>query len=174
MEDSTGMAEFDFATDLEQFEGDGNVIYVKPSIEWANHRLADDVMTEDGVLLLTKGSKLSLEDLRSIIDRGIDLIAIEERSNTQDFRIYINHLKKIDSEFYEFYGETLTAVERMFQLSANQQDIDQVVLFETFDDLIKHLLLSPQILVQLRTIKNMDQYTIQHSLNVGIMSAMFA
>ena len=165
---------FHFSSDPEQEWGDGEVIYVKPSIEWANHKLADDVMTDEGVLLLAKGTKLSLEDIKAILARGIELIGVEERNNSEEFRIYINHLRKIDPEFYEFYGETLTAVERMFQLSVEQQVLDQEVIFETFDDLVKHLMLSPQILVQLRTIKNMDHYTIQHSLNVGIMSAMLA
>ncbi|WP_339061667.1 HD-GYP domain-containing protein [Tepidibacillus marianensis] len=160
--------------DCEQIEEEEEVIYVKPSPEWANHILADDVMTEEGVLLLPKGHKLSLDDIQSILERGLDLMGIEERSNTYEFCIYINHLKKIDPEFYEFYGETLSSVERMFQLTENREAIDQEVLFETFDELVEHLMLSPQILIQLRTIKNMDQYTIQHSLNVGIMSAMLA
>ncbi|MFT9486794.1 MAG: HD-GYP domain-containing protein [Tepidibacillus sp.] len=146
--------------------------YVKPYMGLVKQQLADDIITEQGLLLLSKGHILTEEDIKAIIIRQIDRIAIEEKRTS--INEYMNHLQKMDSEFYQLYDTCLTTVKDLFQSASRQERIEQDTLFEIFDDLMSHMVSVPHLFIQLRTIKDIDHYTMQHSINVGIISALLA
>ena len=143
-------------------KGSEGMIYVKPSKEWANHVLADDIMTDSGTLLLAKGHVLTVEDIDSLVQRGINFIALEKVET------------KIDPEFTDLYKSCLTAVEDMFQAVSSEEKLEKETLFEIFDELMHKKLTVPHLFMQLQTIKDIDQYTFHHSLNVGTISALLA
>ena len=138
------------------------MIYVKPSIEWKDHVLAEDINTDKGTLLLSRGHTLTEEDISSLIDRKLEFIVLEKIET------------RIDPEFTTLYNSCLTTVEAMFQAASSQEKLEKETLFEIFDELMNKMLTVPNLFMQLQTIKDIDHYTFQHSLNVGAISALLA
>lgn len=143
------------------------MLQVEPNTQWKGYKLAEDIMTDNGTLLLSKGRILSEEDLLLMKEWKISCFFVEKNH-------FIDHFIKKDPVFYELYQHSLLSVERMFQLAAKKEKLIEKKLFETFDQLLLHMVSEPFLVAQLRTIKDADRYTLQHSLNVGIMSAMLA
>ena len=137
------------------------MLYVKPNHDWIHHRLAEDIVSKNGTLLLSKGHLLTNEDLKTILDWNIEYIVIEESSPT-------------DSAFSELYDTCLSTVEHSFQTVANGGKLEKEPLFEMFDHLLNQMFTTPSIFIQLRTIKEINKRTFQHSLNVGALSALLA
>jgi len=138
------------------------MIYVRPGMEWIGNILAEDVFTDQGTLLLAKGHTLRQEDIDNILDRAIIRIAVEERNSN------------VDEKFTLLYDTCLFTVDKMFKASEKQERIEKETLFEIFDDLIDQMKLAPDLFMQMWTIKDIDQYTMKHSLNVGILSTLLA
>ncbi len=145
---------------------------VEPNNKWIGYRLAKDIITENGTLLLSQGRILSKEDLLFMKDWEITCFFIEIEEITPNH--FIEHFIKEDPIFYELYNRSLSSVEKMFQLVSKKEKITGQKLFETFDQLLIHMISEPFLITQLRTIKDVERYTLQHSVNVGIMSFMLA
>jgi len=138
------------------------MLYVKPHDEWANHILADDIVAENGKLLLSKGHVLAKEDIKMIMEWNIEYIVIKEVRN------------QLDDTFNQLYDTCLSSVEQAFQAASNQEKMEKETLFEVFDNLLNKMFSTPYLFIQLRTIKDISEKTLQHSLNVGALSALLA
>lgn len=132
---------------------------VKTNYNLVNFTLGDDVISHDGKLLLTKGSKLRKLDILILLNRGIDEILIENKE-----------LTNVDSEFLEVYNKGLASVEKIFNQAADNKKIDLDYTYKFFEEIHKSVGSNINYIKQLVALKELDEYTIQHSLNVGILS----
>lgn len=141
---------------------------LKLDLELAGSVLADDVSTDDGRLLLSKGKKLTKEDLVNLMKRNIDEIMIEE--------VVIDSINQdsVSKKFEKKYQHSIEHVKDFFQQAAMEESFDKESVVDIFDQMYDQMKTSPQLFLQLRTLQNIDDYTYQHSLHVGILSALLA
>lgn len=136
---------------------------VKINYKLENFILAEDVVSEDGRLLLVKGCKLRKLDILILINRGIDEIFIMDKE-----------LSKIDPEFLEVYNKGLKSVEKIFNQANDDKKIDLEYTYKIFYDIQRNIGSNINIVKQLVALKELDLYTAQHSLNVGILSVVLS
>jgi len=140
------------------------------SAELVGRVLAEDVLSVNGTLLLSKGLKLRMEDISHLLERNIEKVTIEGKVEKQVDEAY----EEVSYKRISFmYDDKLTVVESFFQQVATRGTFDKKQV-DGFDQLITNILKAPHLFLQLRSIQDTDQYTYKHSLNVGIISAMLA
>ncbi|MDD2511102.1 MAG: HD domain-containing protein [Syntrophomonas sp.] len=138
-------------------------------------RLAQDIYSFDGQLLMSKGRVLQESHLQQLLQRGYDYIYILEDENKDDM-----HESQISegSGFKSLTNEQLpkafsTSVESMRQMmdrvsSGHMIKTDEVE--ECIDLIYDHVLQTYNVFKHLQDLRNKDEYTLQHSVSVGVLS----
>jgi len=135
---------------------------VKIIKELKNCVLADDIYSERGVLLLSKGHKLTLEDINLLLDRNIDEVIIKK------------DLSKIDIVLSDLYSDGISKVEDIFNQAYSNEKIEIDLATKAIENIKEYISLNKGVLYHLITNTSIDDYTIQHSLNVAILSSILA
>ncbi len=138
------------------------MLYVKPSQEWIDHVLAEDIITEKGKLLLSKEHVLTNDDLQLLAEWNIEYMVVKDVKN--HFEPVIN----------ELYNSCMVTIQNIFTSATNNEKIEKETVFKDFDGLIDKMFKTPYLFIQLRTVREINNYTFQHSLNVGALSALLA
>ncbi len=148
-------------------------------------RVAEDIMSDEGALLLPRGS-----DIGAIIKAMPGLTKSLRRWNKEYLPIKIS--PSVSEEEYENILRTIEPQTRMLDPALARKAIDQVgevysvisqhgetregieILSREADRLARDIVKSPQILLCLGKVKDSDEYTFTHSLNVALLSGYLA
>jgi len=148
-------------------------------------RVAEDIISEDGALLLPRGS-----DIPAILESMPDITKTLRRCNREFIPVQVS--ADIAEEEYETVLRTVEPKTRMLDPGLAGRAIAQVeyvygrisedgnsregiaTLAKEADRLARDVVRSPQILLCLGKVKESDEYTFIHSLNVGLLSGYLA
>jgi len=137
--------------------------------ELAEHRLEQDIYNREGQLLLKKGNLLTADVIANLKKRGISEVyantdlAPEEVPEPQP---------QVPVQVEEVYGKALDFVKNFLQDIKHETKIDVAEIKNTLGALSHHRFSDSDLLVQLRRIKEKDEYLYTHSINVAILSSM--
>lgn len=163
-----------------------NVVYV-PLDDLAHYRgkVAEDIISEDGALLLPRGSDIPL-----MLQTVHGITKTLRRWNREFIPVQVS--SDITEEEFETVLRTIEPKTRMIDPSLAMRAIDQVEevysrisedgvsregienLAKEADRLAREVMRSPQILLCLGKVKDSDEYTFIHSLNVALLSGYLA
>lgn len=124
--------------------------------------LSKDIYSNKGKLLLTQGYKLEDNDIYLLIDQKISEIYIEK------------NLEKIERVLTDLYSEGLSTVKTLFNDAANNKKIELDNAINAVNEIKDYITVHKELLFQFIMKSNIDDYTIQHSLNVSILSSILA
>lgn len=125
-------------------------------------KLAKDVKLLDGRLLLLSGFIIKPMYLRKL-----------EAFNVQEVYVVEDSYTPIE-EFYEekLYRHAHETIKKIFTQVRNGQDTDVAVVRTTVIDIIEQVIENETVLLQLAGIKDIDNYTFLHSVDVCIYSTI--
>lgn len=133
-------------------------------------RLAQEVYDLDGNLLINKGTVLEEFHLRNLIQRGHEYVYIQK--NGAD--LIISTVPDDESDREERLAEAFTAsVENMRQMMAKASLGHMITpdeVEECFNLVYDEVLNTANVIKQLQYLRSKDEYTLQHSIAVGVMS----
>lgn len=139
--------------------------------------LAQDVVSDTFANIVTEGAIVTSDVIHRLINLNIDFVYVQSSMMTEEEQI-INETKpvfdKLDGEEalnYNF-NKTVNKIKNIFNdLKFGIADIKEE-LDGTLDPLLNGVLLNNNILASLRCMKYDDDYTLKHSINVGLLSGM--
>ncbi|WP_426452009.1 HD-GYP domain-containing protein [Paenibacillus sp. S-38] len=144
-------------------------------------RLGADAFHASGLLVLSAGTELSADDLDKLQRLGIDLVDILPRSGEAE---------ALPAEDYAFSSEPREAAREKAALAAYQEAVDGIKT--TFEQALEEGFVSPEqvargfnpladqvheekdVVSLLLVLNNRDDYTYQHSVQVGMISYYIA
>lgn len=168
-------------------EEDGeSVKYVRlDELSYFRGRLAEDILSDDGALLLPRGS-----DIATVMKSMPGIVKTLRRWKKEYLPIKIS--PAFSEEEYETVLRAIEPRTRMLDPGLARRAIDQVsevysvisqhgeskegihILSREADRLAEDIVKSPQILLCLGKVKDSDEYTFIHSLNVALLSGYLA
>ncbi len=133
------------------------VSQVKPGM-----KLARDVKLKDGRLLLLSGFVIKPLSIRKLEAFNIQEVCVDENSYTPI------------EEFYEekLYQHSHAIIKKIFTQVRNGQDSEAEEVRNAVVDIIEQVIENETILLQLTGIKDIDNYTFLHSVDVCIYSTI--
>lgn len=124
-------------------------------------KLAKDVTLEDGRLLLLKGFTIKTRYLERMRCYHIPHVYVEDD---------IGKLEFFSEE--TVYTETFQTIKNVMDSVRDGGDIDIPVLKETVDNIVLHIINDDNIFMKLTGIRDIDNYTYLHSVDVCIYSVI--
>ena len=136
--------------------------------------VAKDIYTEEGVMLVPKGTVLKDGFARRLEEIGVDELFIE-RSEQDKIRILeqYQNTPHLDDVIYEKTREQAQKQIRktMIKLTAMSSiNVDNIA--DIIDDIIDQLLSKKDVIITLSRLRSIDNYTYEHSVNVCVTSVM--
>ena len=122
---------------------------------------------ETGIILLTSGTVLNKKIIASLINQGIEYINIFEKQNDKkDFFIVK------DDSFYQKYDMLVDSTKTVLSNIKLGKKIIVTEISDVVDDMIGEIVRVNNILSRIRQLKENNDYTFRHSLNVSMLATM--
>ncbi len=153
-----------------------------------NSILARDVVTKTGVVILAKNTminsvnftKISQNDVKYVyvwedsIDDTLSPISGKADNDAENLtaKAVVDRLEF--KEFSESYDEKLLDTKGILEIIGNGNTVDKNVLFSITRDVMEKINCKSDIFTYINYIKNVDDYTYNHSLNVSLLCNMFS
>lgn len=125
-------------------------------------KLAKDVYLPDGRLLLLTGFAIKPRYLRKLELFEIPYVYISEESEFT--------LEEISEE--KVYSEAFCTIKSVLTAVRDGQDIDLPAVKETVNDIVQRVINNESVFMQLTGIRDIDNYTFLHSVDVCIYSVI--
>jgi HD-GYP domain-containing protein (c-di-GMP phosphodiesterase class II) len=145
---------------LNTISGDIKVILLELSQLKPGMKLAKDVIMPDGRLLLLSGFVIKPIYLRKLEAFGVKKVYVEE-----------GHFEPIE-EFIEerVYNHAVATIKSIFTMTKSNWETDISVIRDTVSDILCRVIENETVMLQLTGIKDIDDYTFLHSVDVCIYS----
>lgn len=131
-----------------------------------NERLAKDLLNKTDSILMTAGTIIKKEYVERLKELGIEYIYVEDEIGQG-----VNLFDSIDMQINEQCQET---VREILQKYAYQSDSELEEIKLVVDEIIQEILLEPEVIYNISTIREKSSSTYSHSLNVCILSVIIA
>lgn len=127
-------------------------------------RIAKTVENQFGAILISPGMILDFNVIRKLKDIGIEKVTIYDDPEEE--------LEKNRYSFNEKYRENVRDIKKIFDSlnSGNKLDFQQV---KGIVDKTSEIDTNRDVISMLSNIRNVDEYTYTHSINVGLLAMMF-
>lgn len=129
----------------------------------AGMKLARDVVLDDGRILLLKGFTIKPRYIKKLEAYKVPYISVEET---------IVDLEEISEE--RVYEDAFTNIKDIMECIRLDKEIDIVSLKETVNDMVQHILNDDMVFMTLTGIRDIDNYTFLHCVDVCIYSVITA
>jgi putative nucleotidyltransferase with HDIG domain len=134
--------------------------------------LGTDVLSETGQVLLSNDTVLSETMIARLAISGYDsVIILEDDAENQAIR---NQRISERILFNAKYGQTVTLVRNAFDEIRYFQEVPLKQMQDLSDNALVTLAATPGVLGYLHSLRNVDNYTFQHSVNVAIITAVLS
>lgn len=135
--------------------------------------LGADVCSEAGAVLLSRGTVITEYAVVRLQAWAIEYITVLSRKDSMEPQIKpLHHHSKEDIAFFDMYLHSVDTIGTLFE----EMKVNKKVPLQEFQPVAEHVLehvLGVQgVLSRLRQVKSGDEYTYNHSLNVGIYSVL--
>ena len=126
-------------------------------------KLVKDVVLEDGRILLLKGFTIKPRYLNKLKVYNVPFIYVEDD---------IVELEEISEE--RVYEDAFSNIKDIMESIRYDEKVDIEELKETVDDMVQHILNDDMVFMTLTGIRDIDNYTFLHSVDVCIYSVITA
>ncbi len=130
--------------------------------------LAEDVYTENMALLVTENTRLNQYILDKMKQAGIDSFHI------YDDKEHTNNTEEAYNNFIKGYSNNVDTVKHLLNDLATGKTLEHEIISSVSETLYKEINEKNNIIKCLSSIKNCDQYTYNHSINVALYSMLIA
>jgi putative nucleotidyltransferase with HDIG domain len=134
-------------------------------------RLISDTYNQFGLHILSANTVLDSTDIAKLFQHSIDYVDIEHRgleayeAESSNSAMHVSNLQVLNN-----YEGALTGIKGIFEQVAQDGQIDEEMMQESFDPLVQHFRKEKDIVSLLLTLNNKDDYTYQHSVQVGMLA----
>jgi putative nucleotidyltransferase with HDIG domain len=139
--------------------------------EYVGKVLANDLFSKNGVLLLPKGTCLTKEHIALLKKHSVSPKIEQNTPTTLEVpNEAINQFgsKMLDKE----YKQALRYSKSIFNDLNSLSDFTENELFDPFIPLLGQVFKEEDAIFYMHSIKNFDEYTYRHSLNVGLIASL--
>ncbi len=141
-------------------------------------KLARDVFTHYGLHVMSAGTVIKENEIHKLKQLGIDTIDIEERQAPRIEDVVLveenytveNISKQVQPKFYQ----AVTGIKALFDQALMENRIDKEQIDFTFEPLIQSIEREKDVVTLLIRLNTQDDYTFQHSVQVGIIAYYLA
>lgn len=145
-----------------------------------NASLAKVIMNSSGQVLLKKGTKLTEALLKRIEDNKIYTIYIDDEYSDNEIEELIRPELKAKAvqtlkETFQFIEKRHAGIDKSeldLKKRLNQKSMEKYItqIRNVSSQIIEEIAINRQLMINLVDIKNLDNYTYEHSLNVAVIS----
>jgi putative nucleotidyltransferase with HDIG domain len=132
-------------------------------------RLAEDIFNSVGLTVLSKGATLHEKELSRLDQHQVDYVEIERRPD----KIAEETPKLLSSShpaLRDVYYDALEGAEKLFQHALEEGKIYDEDVKRTFQPLVENFRAERDVVSLLLLLNTQDDYTYQHSVQVGLLS----
>ncbi|NLD27164.1 MAG: HD-GYP domain-containing protein [Acholeplasmataceae bacterium] len=129
----------------------------------AGMKLAKDVVLDDGRILLLKGFTIKTRYLNKLKAYNVPFVFVEED---------VAKLEEISEE--RVYEDAFTNIKGIMESIRYEENVDIIQLKETVNEMVYHILNDDMVFMTLTGIRDIDNYTFLHSVDVCIYSVVTA
>ncbi len=134
-------------------------------------KLISDVFNHFGLHVLSAGATISENDIGKLFRHNIEYVDIAFRHVEEDPVYYASpQMKAITEEIQPQFDRAVACVKSLFEQVWANGKIDDQLIKENFDPLIEQFKKESDIVSLLIALNNRDDYTYQHSVQVGMLS----
>jgi putative nucleotidyltransferase with HDIG domain len=137
-------------------------------------RLITDTYNLYGLLIVSAGTKLDSMDIAKLFQHNIDFVDIDIRGIERKESVDNEQASRIVNELMPDYEEALDGIKNIFEQVASEGRIDERQVQDSFDPLVQQFHREKDIVSLLLTLNNKDDYTYQHSVQVGMLAYYIA
>lgn len=140
-------------------------------------RLESDVFNDYGVNILSKNTIIHEKEIARLIQHHIDYVEISPRNSNDvtESEIEFNYKKKyIDANVMPHFLKTVSNMKSIFEQLRSGEDLQHEQLDELTDPMLDSIRTERDTVSLLILLNNQDDYTYQHSVQVGIISYYIA
>jgi HD-GYP domain-containing protein (c-di-GMP phosphodiesterase class II) len=123
-------------------------------------RLAKDVILPDGRLLLLAGFVVKPMYLRKLEAFKVEYVYVEEG--------YFEPIDELEEE--RLYSHAAATIKSIFAMTSRNRDTDIIPVKDTVNDILNKVMENETVMLQLTGIRDIDNYTFLHSVDVCIYS----
>jgi putative nucleotidyltransferase with HDIG domain len=137
-------------------------------------RLITDTYNLYGLLIVSADTVLDSTDIAKLFQHNIDFVDIGNRGVERSESADNGQSARIINELMPDYEEALGGIKNIFEQVATEGKIDERQVQESFDPLVQQFHREKDIVSLLLTLNNKDDYTYQHSVQVGMLAYYIA
>ncbi len=142
-------------------------------------RLKNDVFNPYGLHVLSKGTVLYKQEVSRLMQHHIDYIEIESRNSEPAAAVETRTLESTVTPKWlpnvkPVYQHTVKSIESFFEKALHEGVVDEQAVSDAFNPLLDHLQLERDVVSMLLLLNTTDNYTYQHSVQVGMLSYYLA
>ncbi|WP_035119388.1 HD-GYP domain-containing protein [Cohnella panacarvi] len=133
-------------------------------------RLTEDIFNSFGLHVLSKGTMLNEKELSRLYQHQIDFLEIEPRSglSSEPENTAYNPLLR------PLYYDAVAGAEQLFERALSDGKIYEEDVKESFQPLVENFKAERDVVSLLLMLNSQDDYTYQHSVQVGMLSYYIA
>ena len=133
-------------------------------------RLSEDIFNTFGLHVLSKGTALNEREISRLYQHQVDFIEIERRASQQGNAepSYYNPLLR------PLYQDAVAGAEQLFERALEDGKIYEEDVKESFQPLVDNFRTERDVVSLLLMLNSQDDYTYQHSVQVGMLSYYIA
>lgn len=133
-------------------------------------RVQHDTFNSYGLHVLSKGTLLRAQDISKLLLHQVEYVDIE----AQDTQSFLNQFDTLSEETYQlikpYYDQAVEGMEMIFSEAAYTGRVKDQYLQESILPLTEHVKGQKDVVDLLLLLNNKDDYTYQHSIQVGMLS----
>ncbi len=129
----------------------------------AGMKLAKDVILDDGRILLLKGFTIKTRHLKKLMAYNVPFVTVEDT---------LAKLEEISEE--RVYEDAFTNIKDIMECIRYDDQVDIATLKETVNEMVEHILNDDMVFMTLTGIRDIDNYTFLHCVDVCIYAVVTA
>jgi putative nucleotidyltransferase with HDIG domain len=139
-----------------------------------NDCLAEDVFNRFGLLVLSKGTVVTEHEIYRLQQHRIESVEIHHRVNESVMHTSENTFDQIQETILPKYEQAVAGVVNIFEKALTTGEVLEVDVQHSFQPLLDNCKQERDIVSLLLLLNNQDDYTYQHSVQVGMLSYYIA
>jgi len=136
-------------------------------------KLASDTYNHAGLHLLSAGTVVDAGDITTLARHQVDYVDIMPRQAERIEEDELVHYQITSEQTHSFHA-AIQAIKALFQSAALNEPISSEVVESAFNNIVQNFKDEKDIVSLLLCLNNQDEYTYQHSVQVGMLSYYLA
>ena len=122
---------------------------------------------ETGIILLTSGTVLNRKNIVNLMNQGIKFIDVFEKSDDKKDYVIVD-----EDSFFQRYSDFVDITKKVLNSAKFGKKIIITEISDVVDDMIYEIVKTNNILARIRQLKDSNDYTFKHSINVSLLATM--